>query len=58
VIDERLLTLDPNTPPGMYDLELGWFGYPSSRRLPILAEDGHGLGTHVTLTRVRVIDSR
>ncbi len=55
VIDERRLTLDPHTPPGMYDLELGWFGKPSSKRLPILAADGHGLGTHVTLTRVRVV---
>ena len=55
VIDERLLTLDPNTPPGVYDVELGWYGKPSSKRLPILAEDGHWIGTHVTLTRVRVV---
>ncbi len=56
VIDERLLTLDPHTPPGVYDVELGWFGRPSSKRLPILAADGHQIGTHVTLTRVRVIE--
>jgi len=54
VVDERLLTLDPNTPPGVYDLQLGWYGKPSSKRLPILAEDGHWLGTHLDLTRVRV----
>ncbi len=54
VIDERLLTLDPNTPPGVYNVEIGWYGKPSTRRLPILAEDGHWLGTHLDLTRVRV----
>ena len=55
IVDERPLVLDPNTPPGMYDLELGWYGKPSSKRLPILADDGHWIGTHVTLTRVRVV---
>jgi 4-amino-4-deoxy-L-arabinose transferase-like glycosyltransferase len=54
VIDERVLTLDPNTPPGVYDLQLGWFGKPSSKRLPILAADGHWLGNYLALTRVRV----
>jgi len=54
VIDERVLTLDPHTPPGVYDVEVGWYGRPSSKRLEILAEDGHGIGTYVTLTRVRV----
>ena len=54
VVDERWLTLDPSTPPGVYNVELGWFGKPSSRRLPVLADDGHWLGTHVPLTRVRV----
>jgi hypothetical protein len=55
VVDERALTLDPHTPPGIYDVQVGWYGRPSSKRLPILADDGHGLGTHVTLTRVRVV---
>lgn len=55
ILDERPLTLDPNTPPGIYDLELGWYGKPSSKRLPVLAEDGHWLGTQVTLTRVHVV---
>jgi hypothetical protein len=54
VVDERLLTPDLHTPPGVYDLQLGWFGKPSSKRLSILAEDGHQIGTYVTLTRVRV----
>jgi len=56
VIDERELAIDPHTPPGVYDLQLGWFGKPSSYRLPILAEDGHWIGTHVDLTRVRVVE--
>jgi hypothetical protein len=56
VVDERTLTLDPHTPPGVYDVQVGWYGKPSSKRLPILADDGHGLGTHVTLTRVRVVE--
>ena len=56
VIDERVLTLDPNTPSGVYDLQVGWFGKPSSKRLPILAADGHQIGTFVTLTRVRATD--
>ena len=56
VVDERALTLDPHTPPGVYDVQLGWYGKPSSKRLPILARDGHGLGTSVTLTRVRVTE--
>lgn len=54
VVDERVLTLDPHTPPGVYELQLGWFGKPSSRRLPILAEDGHWIGDYLALTRVRV----
>jgi hypothetical protein len=56
IVDERVLTLDPSTPPGVYDLELGWYGMPSSKRLPILSEDGHWLGTHVVLTRVRALE--
>ena len=56
VVDERTLTLDPHTPPGVYDVQVGWYGKPSSKRLPILADDGHGLGTYVTLTRVRVTE--
>jgi hypothetical protein len=55
VVDQRELTPDPNTPPGVYDVELGWFGKPSSTRLPVLAEDGHQIATQVKLTRVRVV---
>jgi len=56
MVDVRALAIDPNAPPGVYELQLGWFGRPSSTRLPILAGDGHWLGTVVALTRVRVVN--
>jgi len=55
--ETRALTLAPNTPPGQYLLEFGLTRVSESgqSRLPILADDGHEIGDHIELARIRVM---
>lgn len=54
--ETRYIPLDPNIPPGQYVLEFGISHVDdvSQYRLLVIADDGHGLGDHVELTRIRV----
>jgi hypothetical protein len=54
--ETRQLLLAPDTPPGQYTIEFGLTKIlnPGQERLPVLAEDGHEVGDHIELTRVRV----
>lgn len=55
--ESRTITLAPDTPPGQFTLELGLIhGDKTAQvRLPVLAPDGHGLGDHIELARIRVL---
>lgn len=52
--DVRALRVAPETPPGIYPIELGWFGGPKVIRLPIIAADGHYLDDRLLLTYIKV----
>jgi hypothetical protein len=52
--DVRTLRLEAFTPPGIYPIELGWYGGPAEERLPVLAADGHQLDNRILLTQIRV----
>ena len=54
--ETRTITLASDTPPGQYTLEFGLTRVTESgqSRLPILADDGHEIGDHIELTKIRV----
>jgi hypothetical protein len=54
VQDPHDLTLDRNTPPGVYDVEVGFYLAPGGKRLSLLADDGFPLDTRVFLSKIRV----
>lgn len=55
VVEEvRELQVGLTTPPDFYDIEVGVYP-PGGGRLPVVAEDGHWLGDHVLLSKVRVV---
>jgi hypothetical protein len=53
--DVRVLTVGLTTPPDFYDIEVGLYAR-GPKRLPIIAEDGHRLGSRVLLSKIRVVD--
>ncbi|HID61749.1 MAG TPA: hypothetical protein EYP49_03235 [Anaerolineae bacterium] len=52
--DEYHLLVEPNTPPGVYDIEVGLYLAATGERLGLLDETGHWIDSRVPLTRVRV----
>ncbi len=52
--DTRVLRLAPDTPPGIYPIEMGWFGGLKGGRLPIMAADGRSLDDRIMLTQIKV----
>ncbi len=55
VTDRRPLPIDPATPPGFYDIEVGVHGSDGAR-LPVIADGGHQLGNRILLSKIRVGD--
>ena len=56
--DVHTLTVDPNTPPGVYDTEIGWYWQAedgSLQRLRIVTPDGGMANDYMNLTRVRIV---
>ena len=58
-VDRRMkshhpLILDPNTPPGVYDVKIGLYQSQNGQRLKLLAEDGFPLDTRLFLNKIRV----
>lgn len=53
--DERRIPLPEDIPPGLYQLELGWFSDATGERLNIIAEDGHIVDNWMPLNTIRVI---
>jgi MFS family permease len=54
VQDPHDLTLDRNTPPGVYEVEVGLYLPQDGERLRLLADDGFPLDTRVFLSKIRV----
>jgi len=52
--DVRPLFVWPETPPGLYVIELGLYGDPDEGRLTIRSADGRRIGDRLLLTRVQV----
>jgi hypothetical protein len=55
VVDVRELTLDPATPPYLYQVVVGVYA-PGEPPIPVVAEDGHWLDQRVLLSQIRVVD--
>ncbi len=54
LMDEYHLLVEPDTPPGVYDIEVGLYLAATGERLGLLDEAGHWLDSRVLLTKVRV----
>ena len=55
VIDPYLLTLDPNTPPGVYDVEIGIYLGQTMERLRLITPDGRLVDDYLPLSKIRVL---
>jgi hypothetical protein len=55
VSDSYSIPVQPNAPPGEYDIEIGMYSLPSGARLPVTGEAGQSIGDHVILGRVAVV---
>jgi hypothetical protein len=55
VVDHYELVLHPDTPIGVYELEIGWYLAETGRRLRVLGKGGFVQGDRVLLSRVRVV---
>jgi hypothetical protein len=55
VVDRLGLQLDPNTPPGVYRIEVGWYYLPTLERLPVVGPAGQTDSDRVLFGPVRVV---
>jgi 4-amino-4-deoxy-L-arabinose transferase-like glycosyltransferase len=58
ITDVHSLTIDPNAPPGIYEIEIGWYREGSDgsfSRLRLVTADGGMANDYVNLTRVRIL---
>lgn len=57
VADSRLLTISPETAPGVYDVQLAVYYQVEGElvHLPVISRQGEMLSNHIALTRVRVL---
>jgi hypothetical protein len=54
VSDGHVLTISPETPPGMYVLRVGLYRPDTGERLPVLDEEGVVVSDSINLARIRV----
>jgi hypothetical protein len=55
VTDPYALTIDPHTPPGVYDVEIGIYLAETMARLRLITPDGRLVDDHLFLSKVRVL---
>lgn len=58
VVDRFGLLLDPETPPGVYQIEVGWYYLPTLERLPVVDSAGQPNSDRVLLGPIRVTRGR
>jgi len=56
VVDEYVVPIPPDVPPGKYELEVGFYYLPTLERLPVLDESGQLVGDRVLLEKVHVTE--
>lgn len=54
VMDEYVVPISSDTPPGEYELEVGFYYLPTLERLPVMDENGQPISDRVLLQSVRV----
>ncbi len=55
--DEYDLVIQPDTPPDVYEVEVGLYSARTGERLTVRGEEGHSLADRVLLSKVRVVGS-
>ncbi|MBN1401550.1 MAG: hypothetical protein JXA74_11975, partial [Anaerolineae bacterium] len=58
VVDRYELIVDPDAPPGRYELEMGLYDAHTGERLPVYGGEGELLGDHLILTQIEVLPQR
>jgi hypothetical protein len=53
--EERRVSLPSDIPPGLYELELGWFSAETGDRLNVIGEDGQIVDNRLVLSTVRIL---
>ncbi|MEJ2149264.1 MAG: glycosyltransferase family 39 protein [Chloroflexota bacterium] len=53
--EERRIGLPSDIPPGLYELELGWFSDETGDRLNVIGEDGQIVDNRLVLSTVRIL---
>ncbi|MBN1312163.1 MAG: glycosyltransferase family 39 protein [Anaerolineae bacterium] len=53
-VDRLAFQVDPETPPGTYRLQAGWYELATLERLPAVDATGNTLGDHVVLAQITV----
>jgi len=54
--DTYELVINPQTPPAVYDVEIGWYYWETLERLPLVSEEGQLQQDWVLLSKVRVVE--
>ncbi len=55
ISDTYSIPVQPDAPPGEYDIEIGMYSLPSGARLPVTNETGQPIDDHLILGRVAVV---
>jgi hypothetical protein len=56
VVDEYVVPLPPDTPPGEYEIEIGFYYLPTLERLPVVNASKQVMGDRVVLQPVHVVE--
>jgi hypothetical protein len=56
VVDEYVVLVPPDTPPGEVELEVGFYYLPTLDRLPVVNEAGQPIDDRVLLVKVHVVE--
>jgi hypothetical protein len=52
--DSYVVPLDPDAPPGAYQVAVGWYLLETMQRLPVLDAEGNAVGDHASLPGLTV----
>jgi hypothetical protein len=56
--DQHILDIAPDAPPGIYELEVGWYREDDGSRLRVITPDGGQADNFIRLNRVRILPAR
>ena len=55
ILDRHCLQVDPNAPPGVYQIEIGMYILETMERLAVRDADGRPVGDRILLSKIRVV---